>query len=117
MNVCKGCNNNIHQLAAACPHCGLSQRSRAYKNKNVAGLLAIIFGAFSAHALKDSLTTEGLLTFWTLIPSIISFVEAIVFWCANTDKWDVKYNQNRPASPTEQIYSNSSKMAVAVMLT
>jgi len=27
--------------------------------------LAIIFGAFSAHALKDSLTTEGLLSFET----------------------------------------------------
>ena len=29
------------------------------------GMVAIIFGAFSAHALKDSLTTEGLLSFET----------------------------------------------------
>ena len=78
----------------------------------------MIFGAFGVHRffLGQWWGILYLLTFWTLIPSIISFVEAIVFWCANTDKWDVKYNQNRPASPNEQIGSGVIiVMAVAVI--
>ncbi len=43
-----------------------------------------------------------MLTFWTGIPSIISFVEAIVFWCSNVTFWDVKYNDGKPANPSEQ---------------
>ena len=41
-----------------------------YKNLSIAcflGLLAVIFGAFGAHALKESLTTEQLLSFETAV--------------------------------------------------
>ena len=37
-----------------------------------------------------------------MIPSIVSFVEAIVFWCADLKKWDDKYNESKPAGVTEK---------------
>lgn len=104
MISCKGCSKEIHKFASACPHCGLLQRSRPYKNKNLAGLFAMLFGAFGVHRffLGQWWGVFYLLTFWTGIPSIISFFEAFVFWFSNVQKWDAKYNEAKPASPTEQ---------------
>ena len=43
------------------------------------GMLAIIFGAFSAHALKDILTTEGLSSFNTAVQYQMYHVIVLLF--------------------------------------
>ena len=114
---CRGCSNQVHIHAVACPHCGLLQRSRPYKNKNIAGVLAMLFGAFGVHRffLGQWWGLFYLLTFWTGIPSIISFVEAIVFWCSNVINWDEKYNERKPAGPTEQTGAGVIVLIVVVV--
>jgi len=104
MTRCIACSKEIPQIAGVCMHCGISQRARQYRNKNVAGALAMVFGAFGVHRfyMGQWWGILYLLTFWTMIPSIVSFVEAIVFWCSDLRKWDDKYNEGKPAGVTEK---------------
>jgi len=104
MTNCIACSNEIPKIASICVHCGVSQRTRGYRNKTMAGVLAMILGAFGVHRfyLGQWWGIFYLLTFWTFIPSIVSFFEAIVFWCSNLEKWDLKYNEGKPAGATEQ---------------
>lgn len=101
---CKGCGQEIHSQAASCPHCGLPQRSRGYKSKGLAGALAFLIGGFGVHRfyLGQWWGIFYLVFFWTFIPGIISFVEAIVMWCTDTTRWDYKHNEGKPAGPHEQ---------------
>ncbi len=104
MTKCIACSKEIPKIAGVCMSCGVSQRARQYRNKNVAGALAMVFGAFGVHRfyMGQWWGVLYLLTFWTLIPSIVSFVEAIVFWCSDLKKWDDKYNESKPAGVTEK---------------
>ena len=104
MTNCIACSKEIPKIAGVCMSCGVSQRARQYRNKNVAGALAMVLGAFGVHRfyMGQWWGILYLLTFWTMIPSIVSFVEAIVFWCADLKKWDDKYNESKPAGVTEK---------------
>ena len=113
MAKCISCGAEIPKLAGVCMSCGMSQRKRGYKNKNAAGVLAMFLGAFGIHRfyMGQWWGIFYLLTFWTLIPSVVSFVEAIVFWAADLRRWDINHNEGKPAGPTEQ---SSGVMAVVV---
>lgn len=104
MSNCKGCTKEIHSQAAVCPHCGLTQRSRSYKNRVLAGALAFLLGAFGVHRfyLGQWWGIFYLLLFWTGIPGLIALIEAIVMWCTNQMNWDKRHNEGRPATPNEQ---------------
>lgn len=64
------------------------------KNKTTAGLLAFFLGHLGIHRfyLNNAIGVLYLLFCWTLIPSIISFIEAIVFWTMSDEDFDEKYN-------------------------
>lgn len=117
MIECPGCSKDIHQLASNCPNCGFPLRSRDYKSKNITGALAMLFGAFGVHRffLGQWWGLFYLLTFWTGIPSIISFFEAIVFWCSNVKSWDAKYNEGKPASPNERTGAGTIVLIVVII--
>jgi len=104
MSNCKGCGKEIHSQAATCPNCGLTQRSRGYKSKGLAGALALLIGGFGIHRfyLGQWWGVFYLLLFWTAIPGLISIIEAIVMWCTNDNTWDARHNEGRPAAPNEQ---------------
>lgn len=100
MIFCRGCGKEIHKTAAACPHCGASQRTRRYKSKTAAGILAIILGGLGVHRfyLGQWWGIFYLLFFWLWIPGLVAFVEGIVFLCTDDEKWDRKYNEGIPSA-------------------
>lgn len=94
MVFCRGCGKEIHETAAACPHCGAKQGSGGKgKNKVVAGVLALFLGGLGIHRfyLGQWWGLFYLLFVWTFVPSLIAFIEAIVFFCTNDDAWEQKY--------------------------
>lgn len=99
MLPCKGCGRDLHITAAVCPHCGANQRSRKYKSKTTAAILAFFLGQLGIHRfyLGQWWGVFYLLFFWTLIPGFIGLIEFIVFLVADQHKWDNKYNEGRPA--------------------
>lgn len=65
------------------------------KNKIVAGLLAIFLGGFGIHKFYMGKIGKGilyLLFIWTGIPSIIAFIEGIVYLCSNDHNFQVKHH-------------------------
>ena len=65
------------------------------KNKNVAILLALLFGVFGLHNFYLDRKKDGILSivfFWTGIPSIVSFFNAISLMSMSQSEFDKEYN-------------------------
>ena len=65
------------------------------KSKVVAGILALMLGGLGVHHFYLGNATLGvvyLLFCWTLIPALVSFIEAIVFLTMSDESFDRKYN-------------------------
>ncbi len=94
MIACRGCGKEIHQSTHRCPHCGASQLTSRYKNKAIAGVLAIFLGGLGIHRfyLGQWWGLFYLLLWITGIPSLVSIVEGIVFLATNQQSWDDKHN-------------------------
>jgi len=93
MVYCRGCGKEIHDSAVSCPHCGAMQRTTTGKNKVTAGLLALFLGGLGIHRfyLGQWWGIFYLLFCWTFIPSIVAFIEAIVFLVTDDATWNAKY--------------------------
>lgn len=68
------------------------------KDKNVAGILAFFFGIFGVHRFYLGQTGLGILYlifFWTGIPAIIGFIDALIFFSMGRDDFDYKYNRQK----------------------
>jgi TM2 domain-containing membrane protein YozV len=89
---CPECGGQVSTHAPACPHCGfnptaLTQRAPAVpvptgKSNVAAGVLALFLGGFGLHKFylgRPGLGLLYLLFCWTLIPSIVGFVEGLVY--------------------------------------
>lgn len=85
------------------------------KDKTVAGLLALFLGWIGIHCFYLGKTVKGLIYLlfcWTLIPGIIAFVEAIIYFTMEQENFDAKYNKkamqtqalnNKPISVAEEL--------------
>ncbi|MBA2874203.1 TM2 domain-containing protein [Thermaerobacillus caldiproteolyticus] len=65
------------------------------KNKIVAGLLAILLGGLGIHKFYLGKLGQGILYLlfsWTGIPSIIGFIEGILYLVKSDEKFNQKYN-------------------------
>ena len=95
---CRGCGAEIHRTAVSCPKCGATQRTRRYKSKVAAGVLALLFGGLGVHRfyLGQWWGVFYLLFCWTYIPALIAIVEGIVFLLRNQERWDADYNEGLP---------------------
>lgn len=97
---CSGCGKDMHSQAKSCPHCGLANPAAKHaKNKVVAGLLAIFLGSFGIHRfyLGQWWGIFYIIFIWTYIPSLIAFIEGIVFLVGSDEKWEQKYGIKRPS--------------------
>ncbi len=97
---CRGCGASMAATDRVCTRCGekvlLSGRSKV-----TAGFLAFFLGGFGIHRFY-------LKQWWGIfyiipgvflgISSLVSFIEAIVFWCTSKERWDEKYGHLPPAS-------------------
>ncbi|AHB72568.1 hypothetical protein P262_p1087 (plasmid) [Cronobacter malonaticus] len=94
MVFCRGCGKEIHESARACPQCGATQFTGGNKNRISAALLAFFLGGFGAHKFYLGKIGQGLLYLifcWTFIPSIIAFVEFIIYLCDTDENFARKY--------------------------
>lgn len=65
------------------------------KQKSTAGILALLLGGLGVHKFYLGKTGMGILYLcfcWTLIPLMISIVEAVGYFLMSQDKFDSKYN-------------------------
>jgi TM2 domain-containing membrane protein YozV len=93
MVYCRACGKEIHESALTCPACGAPQRTRAGKDKVVAGVLALLLGGLGIHRfyLGQWWGIFYFLFIWTLIPFFVAFIEGIVFLVTDDVSWDRKY--------------------------
>jgi TM2 domain-containing membrane protein YozV len=117
---CRECGAGVNRRAIMCPKCGAPvgaeilppvatgstvpfvvdtgatrRRSGDAKSKTTAALLALLIGGLGAHHFYLGNAVLGIvyiLLCWTLIPALISFIEAIVFLTMSDDAFDAKYN-------------------------
>ncbi|CAH0242500.1 hypothetical protein SRABI70_02757 [Pseudomonas sp. Bi70] len=93
---CRQCGSPITATAQTCPHCNADQNLNP-RSKITAGLLALFLGGLGFHRFYLG-QWWGLfyLLFWgTGIPSLISIIEAIVFFCTSEQKWNAKYGRSK----------------------
>jgi len=65
------------------------------KNKGVAILLALFLGGLGAHKFYLGKSGQGILYLvfvWTFVPSILAFIDMIIYICTNENDWNQKYN-------------------------
>lgn len=106
---CYKCGKGIAPGFAQCPYCRAPQVQFYRKEKATAGVLAFFLGGLGVHRFYLG-QWWGIfyLIFWgTLIPSIVSLIEAFVFWLTPNERWNQKYGQV-PAAST------GVKVAIAV---
>lgn len=66
------------------------------KDKTTAGLLALFLGGFGVHKFylgRPGMGVLYLIFFWTLIPALVSFVEAIVLFMMSDEDFNARYNR------------------------
>ena len=101
---CTQCGTQIAAMAEICPSCGVRQMAPpppvAYggyypmppvgKDKTVAGLLGILLGGIGAHKFYLGKVGQGLLYLlfcWTFIPTVIGFIEGIIYLTMSQDSF------------------------------
>jgi TM2 domain-containing membrane protein YozV/DNA-directed RNA polymerase subunit RPC12/RpoP len=65
------------------------------RSKIAAGILAILLGGVGVHKFYLGKTGMGILYLifcWTLIPTIIAWIEGIIYLCMSDEDFDRKYN-------------------------
>lgn len=82
------------------------------KNKSLAAGLAFFLGGLGIHKFYLNRGGQGILYalfFWTFIPAILGFIEAIGYISMSQEQFDAKYNQDqvktapsKPSTLTEQ---------------
>ena len=95
--VCVACGAQIDARAEICPTCGVRQPVYAEgpgKSRVVAALLALFLGWLGIHKFylgKRVLGVIYLVFFWTGIPGLIAWVEAITYLATSDESWAQKH--------------------------
>jgi TM2 domain-containing membrane protein YozV len=104
---CSDCAAVISIKAELCPKCGVRQSAAVGslgavapngKSRIAAALLAFFLGGFGVHKFYLGSVGLGLLYllfFWTFIPSIVAFIEFIIFLTMSDEAFAQKYGHNR----------------------
>ena len=99
---CSDCGKLINIKAEVCPLCGVRQFDAPIivnlggRNKLVAALLALFLGAFGVHKFYLGQVGWGfvyLLFCWTLIPTIVSFVEFILLLIMSDAEFNRRFRE------------------------
>lgn len=92
---CSNCGNKIHEKAEICPRCGVRVAPQANAINKVALLLITFFlggvGGHKFYTKKYLLGTLYFLFFWTYIPTLVAFVEFIIYAVKSEAELQQKY--------------------------
>ncbi|MDR2081868.1 MAG: NINE protein [Campylobacteraceae bacterium] len=100
---CSECGSIIKVKAEICPKCGVRQRpapnvfgnQEGEKSRIAAALFAFFLGGLGVHKFYLGKIGQGILYLifcWTLIPSLIAFVEFIIYLIMSDEEFNRKYN-------------------------
>jgi TM2 domain-containing membrane protein YozV len=73
------------------------------KSKTAATLLALFLGGIGIHKFYLGKWVQGtfyLLFFWTMIPSIIAFIEFVRYICMSDAEFNTVYNKHNNVTPS-----------------
>ncbi len=113
---CEGCGNMISDRAASCPKCGrpvgnkmatvppnnLEAQNNTPKSKTTTAILALLLGGIGIHYFYLGKSVAGLIflvLFWTGIPALIAFVQAIIMFTMTEAQFYEKYVNNPSKMP------------------
>lgn len=92
---CSTCGEKIHRRAEICPKCGVRVAAPpGAVNKTALLLITFFLGGIGGHKFyqrKYLLGTLYLLFFWTYIPSLVAFVEFIIYACKSEPELQEKF--------------------------
>lgn len=107
---CFACANILDVRAELCPRCGVRQPAvpgasthaspspapvpTTTKSKSTAALLALFVGGVGVHKFYLGQTGAGivyLLFFWTFIPALVAFIEALVLFGMSDREFATKF--------------------------
>ena len=102
---CRECGAAISPRAEICPKCGGRQlpppgfagTAPNGKSKLAAALFALLLGGFGIHKFYLGQVVWGLvylLLCWTFLPSLVGFIEAILYLVMSDEEFARKYGQN-----------------------
>jgi TM2 domain-containing membrane protein YozV/Tfp pilus assembly protein PilE len=99
---CTTCGKQIHIRAEICPGCGAKAMGTASKSVSKVALLLITFflGGIGGHKFylkKYGMGILYLLFFWTAIPSLIAFIEFIIYCVKNEEELQQRYPETSMA--------------------
>jgi TM2 domain-containing membrane protein YozV len=90
---CHACGSAIDARAEICPACGVRQPGSANppgKSRAIAAALALLLGSFGIHKFYLGQVAWGILYlvfFWTYIPGLIGWFEALYFLTRSNEDW------------------------------
>ena len=92
---CSTCGHKIHVKAEICPKCGVRVcPPLGALNKVALLLITFCFGGFGAHKFYQKKYLLGvlyLLFFWTYIPTLVAWIEFIIYACKSEADLQQKY--------------------------
>lgn len=95
---CSACGTVLDARAEICPRCGVRQlgpyTTPSGRSKIIAGILALFVGGFGVHKFYLGKPGQGivyLLFFWTVIPAIIAFFEALYYFFMSDAEFAARY--------------------------
>lgn len=100
LKFCFACGEEVDARAEICPHCGVRQpdvrvrSGRPEKDRVTAVLLAFFLGGFGIHKFYLGKPGQGiayLLFFWTLLPTLIGFVEFVRYLLMDDERFHELY--------------------------
>lgn len=98
-SFCRDCGAVIQSRAEICPKCGVRQKSTPIaggRTRTSAAILALFFGGLGLHKFYLGQPGFGvlyLLFCWTFVPSVVGFIEAIVYLSTTDQSFNARYNQ------------------------
>lgn len=99
---CHACAAVLDARAVICPKCGIAQALRGSaaglesggRSRITAALFALLLGGFGIHKFYLGKTGQGILMLlfvWTFIPTIIAFIEGIIYLTMSDERFAAKY--------------------------
>ena len=99
---CTDCGSAISAKAEICPKCGVRQKSvQAFgattssgKSRIAAALFALLLGGLGIHKFYLGKILQGIFYIvfcWTFIPSLIGFIEGIIYLTMSDEKFEEKF--------------------------